>query len=108
MAPCHLTTRTKRLVFKDKTPPKQIHIPYDAITSAFADTKKVQPGSSYGGQQRAVDLRTARKVYQAQGSLPDDSIQRSGFEDFRVSQASSWTTRRYFIASWHRWRRRQI
>jgi len=36
----------ERLVFKDKTPPKQIHIPYDAITSAFADTKKVQPAAA--------------------------------------------------------------
>ena len=33
----------KRLVFKDKKPPKEIHIPYDAITSAFADTQKRQP-----------------------------------------------------------------
>src|SRR5688572_6863791 len=32
-----------RLLFKDKQPPKQIHIPYDAITSAFADTQKRQP-----------------------------------------------------------------
>lgn len=33
----------ERLVFKDKKPPKEIHIPYDAITSAFADTQKRQP-----------------------------------------------------------------
>ena len=33
----------KRLVFKDKKPPKEIHIPYEAITSAFADTQKRQP-----------------------------------------------------------------
>lgn len=32
-----------RLVFKDKTPPKEISIPYDAITSAFADTQKRRP-----------------------------------------------------------------
>jgi hypothetical protein len=32
-----------RLIFKDKKPPKEISIPYEAITSAFADTKKVQP-----------------------------------------------------------------
>jgi len=35
-----------QLVFKDKTPPKQIHIPYEAISSAFADTKKVQPAAA--------------------------------------------------------------
>jgi hypothetical protein len=32
-----------RLYFKDKTPPKEISIPYEAITSAFADTQKRQP-----------------------------------------------------------------
>src|SRR4026207_2309609 len=31
------------LIFKDKKPPKEIHIPYSAITSAFADTQKRQP-----------------------------------------------------------------
>jgi len=35
-----------RLLFKDKTPPKEIFIPYEAITSAFADTKKVQPAAA--------------------------------------------------------------
>ncbi len=33
----------KRLFFKDKKPPKEISIPYEAITSAFADTQKRQP-----------------------------------------------------------------
>ena len=32
-----------RLLFKDKTPPKEISIPYEATTSAFADTQKRQP-----------------------------------------------------------------
>ncbi|MFN2529978.1 MAG: hypothetical protein ABR555_01645 [Pyrinomonadaceae bacterium] len=32
-----------QLLFKDKKTPKQIHIPYDAVTSAFADTQKRQP-----------------------------------------------------------------
>jgi hypothetical protein len=32
-----------RLVFKDKKPPKEISIPYGSITSAFSDSKKVQP-----------------------------------------------------------------
>src|SRR5262245_40119216 len=35
-----------RLLFKDKTPPKEITLPYEAITSAFADTKKVQPAAA--------------------------------------------------------------
>lgn len=35
-----------QLVFKDKKPPKEIHIPYDAITSAFADTQKRRPAAA--------------------------------------------------------------
>lgn len=35
-----------RLLFKDKKPPKEISIPYDAITSAFADTQKRQPAAA--------------------------------------------------------------
>src|SRR5215213_8339249 len=33
----------KRLLFKDKKPPKEISIPYEAIASAFADTQKRRP-----------------------------------------------------------------
>lgn len=33
----------ERLIFKDKKPPKEIHIPYESITSAFADTQKRRP-----------------------------------------------------------------
>lgn len=36
----------KRLLFKDKKPPKEISIPYAAITSAFADTQKRQPAAA--------------------------------------------------------------
>ena len=32
-----------QLLFKDKKTTKQVHIPYAALTSAFADTKKRQP-----------------------------------------------------------------
>ena len=35
-----------RLLFKDKKPPKEITIPYDAITSAFADTQKRRPAAA--------------------------------------------------------------
>jgi hypothetical protein len=35
-----------RLIFKDKQPPKEISIPYDSITSAFADTHKRQPAAA--------------------------------------------------------------
>ena len=36
----------KRLLFKDKKPPKEIHIPYEAITQAFADTQKRRPAAA--------------------------------------------------------------
>lgn len=36
----------RRLIFKDKKPPKEIHIPYDAISSAFADTQKRRPAAA--------------------------------------------------------------
>ena len=35
-----------RLLFKDKQPPKEISIPYESITSAFADTQKRQPAAA--------------------------------------------------------------
>jgi hypothetical protein len=35
-----------RLLFKDKTPPKEISIPYESIASAFADTQKRQPAAA--------------------------------------------------------------
>ncbi len=35
--------QNNRLLFKDKKPPKEISIPYEAIMSAFADTQKRQP-----------------------------------------------------------------
>ena len=38
-----LDDANNRLVFKDKKPPKEISIPYEAIVSAFADTQKRQP-----------------------------------------------------------------
>ena len=35
-----------RLIFKDKKPPKEISIPYDAITSAFVDSNKKRPAAA--------------------------------------------------------------
>jgi hypothetical protein len=35
-----------RLLFKDKKPPKEISIPYEAITQAFADTQKRRPAAA--------------------------------------------------------------
>jgi len=36
----------ERLVFKDSKTPKEINMPYDSLTSAFADSKKKQPAAA--------------------------------------------------------------
>src|ERR1044072_2149944 len=36
----------RRLIFKDKKPPKEISIPYDSITSAFVDSHKTRPAAA--------------------------------------------------------------
>ena len=36
----------RRLLFKDRKTPKELHIPYDAIASAFADTQKRRPAAA--------------------------------------------------------------
>jgi len=41
-----LDDENSQLLFKDKKTPKQIHIPYEAVTSAFADTQKRQPAAA--------------------------------------------------------------
>lgn len=52
-----------RLLFKDKKPPKEISIPYEAITSAFADTKKVQPAAAtVAGQVPLIYTLPARFI----------------------------------------------
>ena len=38
--------QNSRLLFKDKKPPKEISIPYEAIVSAFADTQKRRPAAA--------------------------------------------------------------
>jgi hypothetical protein len=41
-----LDDANQRLLFKDRKTPKEIHIPYDAIASAFADTQKRRPAAA--------------------------------------------------------------
>jgi hypothetical protein len=41
-----LDDANNRLLFKDKKSPKEIQIPYSAVTSAFADTQKRQPSAA--------------------------------------------------------------
>jgi hypothetical protein len=79
----------ERLVFKDKKPPKEISIPYDAITSAFADTKKVQPAAAtVAGQVPSLYTLPARfikhkvRYLTLQYSDPDSKI--SGVTSFKL------------------------
>jgi len=41
-----LDDANQRLLFKDRKTPKEIHIPYEAIASAFADTQKRRPAAA--------------------------------------------------------------
>ncbi|HEX6719426.1 MAG TPA: hypothetical protein VF088_20150 [Pyrinomonadaceae bacterium] len=78
-----------RLLFKDKQPPKEISIPYDAVTSAFADTQKRQPRAAtvassvpliYG--LPAHFIRTKVRYLTIQYSDPDSRV--TGITSFKL------------------------
>jgi hypothetical protein len=78
-----------RLVFKDKKPPKEIHIPYDAITSAFADTQKRQPAAATVAQAVPVlftlparFIKTKVRYLTLQYCDPDSKV--SGITSFKL------------------------
>lgn len=79
----------ERLLFKDKKTTKQIHIPYNAITSAFADTKKVQPAAASVAQAVPVIftvparfIKTKVRYLTIQYSDPDSQV--SGITSFKI------------------------
>ena len=79
-----------RLLFKDKQPPKEITIPYEAITSAFADTKKVQPAAATVASNvpsiyslPAKFIKTKVRYLTIQYSDPDSKVQ--GITSFKIS-----------------------
>jgi hypothetical protein len=79
----------ERLVFKDKKPPKEIHIPYDAITSAFADTQKRQPAAASVASAVPVIftmparfIKTKVRYLTIQYSDPDSKV--SGITSFKL------------------------
>ncbi|HYV11330.1 MAG TPA: hypothetical protein VE980_10560 [Pyrinomonadaceae bacterium] len=79
-----------RLVFKDKKPPKEISIPYEAITSAFSDSKKVQPAAATVAQNvpsiyslPARFIKHKVRYLTLQYSDPDSKI--SGITSFKIS-----------------------
>jgi hypothetical protein len=78
-----------QLLFKDKKTSKQIHIPYGAVTSAFADTQKRQPKAAtvassvpliYG--LPAHFIKTKVRYLTIQYSDPD--TQQSGITSFKL------------------------
>ena len=78
-----------RLLFKDKQPPKEISIPYAAITSAFADTQKRQPAAAtVAGQVPSIYSLPARFIKKKvqyltlQFSDPDSKV--SGITSFKL------------------------
>ena len=87
----------KRLLFKDKKPPKEIHIPYEAITSAFADTQKRRPAAAtvashiplYGIP--AGFIRTKVRYLTIQYLDPDSGV--NGITSFRLQNKD-------VLASW--------
>src|SRR5215218_2708724 len=79
----------KRLLFKDKKPPKEISIPYDAITSAFADTQKRRPTAATVASQvpliyalPAHFIKTKVRYLTMQYSDPDSKV--TGITSFKL------------------------
>jgi hypothetical protein len=78
-----------RLIFKDKKTPKEIPIPYDAITSAFADTHKRQPAAATVASQvptiyslPARFIKTKVQYLTLQYNDPDSKM--SGITSFKL------------------------
>ncbi|HKG79959.1 MAG TPA: hypothetical protein VKA78_11080 [Pyrinomonadaceae bacterium] len=79
----------KRLLFKDKKPPKEISIPYEALTSVFADTKKVRPAAAtVAGHIPTIYslpahfIKTKVRYLTLQYSDPDSKV--SGITSFKI------------------------
>ena len=79
----------ERLLFKDKKTTKQIHIPYNAITSAFADTQKRQPKAATIASAVPVIftvparfIKTKVRYLTLQYSDPDSNV--SGITSFKL------------------------
>jgi hypothetical protein len=85
-----LDDENSRLLFKDKKSPKQLHIPYAAVTSAFADTQKRQPAAATVASQvpliyvpnPAHWIKTKVRYLTVQYNDPDS--QQSGITSFKL------------------------
>jgi hypothetical protein len=79
----------KRLLFKDKKPPKEISIPYEAITSAFSDTQKRRPAAATVASHIPVIyslpanfIKTKVRYLTVQYSDPDSKV--TGITSFKL------------------------
>jgi len=79
----------ERLLFKDKKTTKEIPIPYKAITSAFADTKKKQPAAASVASAVPVIftvparfIKTKVRYLTVQYNDPDSHV--SGITSFKI------------------------
>jgi hypothetical protein len=80
-----------RLLFKDKTPPKEISIPYEAITSAFVDTQKRRPTAATVASAIPVIyalpahfIKTKVRYLTVQFSDPDSRV--NGITSFKIDK----------------------
>ena len=80
----------KRLLFKDKKPPKEISIPYESITSAFADTQKRRPAAATVASHIPVIyslpahfIKTKVRYLTLQYSDPDSKV--TGVTSFKLA-----------------------
>jgi hypothetical protein len=78
-----------RLLFKDKKPPKEISIPYEAIVSAFADTQKRRPTAATVASAVPIIyalparfIKTKVRYLTLQYNDPDSKV--SGITSFKV------------------------
>ncbi|HKE58078.1 MAG TPA: hypothetical protein VKB46_15300 [Pyrinomonadaceae bacterium] len=82
--------QNNQLLFKDQKTTKQIHIPYDAITQAFADTQKRQPKAASIAQHvpliyapnPAAFIKTKVRYLTLQYNDPDSKV--SGVTSFKL------------------------
>src|SRR5215204_6130813 len=79
-----------RLLFKDKNPPKEISIPYEAITSAFSDTQKRRPTAATVASNvpsiyslPARFIKTKVRYLTLQYSDPDSKV--TGITSFKLA-----------------------
>jgi hypothetical protein len=82
--------QNNQLLFKDQKTPKQIHIPYDAVTQAFADTQKRRPKAAtiasnvplIYAPNPAAFIKTKVRYLTLQYSDPDSKV--TGITSFKL------------------------